>query len=55
MNKENWVSMFREIGLDDKAMLKWHSLFEKKHPDEHQSFLEWLNIQQGEIDKIRSK
>jgi hypothetical protein len=55
MNKENWVSMFREIGLDDEAMLKWHNLFEKNYPDEHQSFLQWLNIPQGEIKKIRSK
>ncbi|MBT3204969.1 MAG: hypothetical protein HOM14_01920 [Gammaproteobacteria bacterium] len=55
MNKENWVSMFREVGFDDKTMLKWHNLFEKKYPDKHQSFLEWLNIPQREIEKIRSK
>lgn len=24
MNKENWRTMFREIDLDDKVMMRWH-------------------------------
>jgi hypothetical protein len=55
MNKENWVSLFREIGLDDETMSKWHKLFEARYPDGHQSFLEWLNISQDEISLIRAQ
>ena len=54
MNKENWVLLFREIGLDDETMIKWHRLFEARYPQGHQSFLEWLNIPQEEIGQIRA-
>ena len=54
MNKENWVALFREIGLDDETMIKWHQLFEARHPQGHQSFLEWLTIPQEEISRIRA-
>jgi hypothetical protein len=59
MNKtlkaENWVAMFRDIGLDQAQMAKWHSLFEARHPAEHQEFLEWLGLKPDEIDRIRVK
>ena len=54
MNKENWVALFREIGLDDETMIKWHQLFEARYPQGHQSFLEWLSIPQEEIGRIRA-
>ena len=54
MDKEKWVILFREIGLDEATMARWHQLFEAKYPDGHQSFLEWLNIPADEIEKIRA-
>ena len=54
MNKDQWVALFREIGLDDETMLKWHRLFETRHPQGHQSFLEWLQISGDEIARIRA-
>jgi hypothetical protein len=51
--KESWVEMFREIGLDEAAMHRWHGLFETRHPEAHQSFLEWLGIEAAEIERIR--
>lgn len=54
MNKENWVSLFREIGLDQATMTQWHQAFEARFPDGHQSFLEWLHIPQDEIKRIRA-
>jgi len=54
VGKEEWVGMFREIGLDEPAMKKWHKVFESKYPDGHQSFLEWLGVSATEIEKIRS-
>jgi hypothetical protein len=55
MNKEDWVAMFREVGMSDDAMMKWHRLFEKRHPEGHEDFLVWLGISSDEIAGIRSK
>ena len=48
-----WVAMFREIGLDDAAMKRWHDLFETRHPEAHQEFLEWLGLPPAEVERIR--
>ena len=54
MDKEKWVQLFREIGLDDETMIRWHQLFESNYPAGHQSFLEWLNMPVDEIGRIRA-
>ena len=54
MDKDQWVALFREIGLDDDTMLQWHRLFENRHPQAHQSFLEWLQIPEEDIQRIRA-
>jgi len=54
MNKENWVLLFKEIGLDEATMIQWHKAFEARFPAGHQSFLEWLNIEENEIRHIRA-
>ena len=54
MDKEKWVLLFREIGLDEATMTQWHREFETRYPDGHRSFLEWLNISEDEIRHIRS-
>ncbi len=54
VSKDEWVAMFREIGLNNSQMDQWHKLFESRHPDGHQSFLEWLGLPQKEIDRIRA-
>lgn len=51
----DWVAMFREIGLDDAKMEQWHRLFENRHAAAHQEFLEWLGLQPDEIARIRAK
>ncbi len=54
-NKEDWVAMFRDIGMSEESMIKWHSLFETRHPESHEHFLTWLGISSDEIKKIRAK
>lgn len=54
MTKENWVLLFKEIGLDDATMRAWHQAFETRFPEGHQSFLEWLQIPADEIERIRA-
>ena len=55
MNVEQWVELFKEVGLDDAQMMKWHRLFEAKYPEAHQNFLEWLGLPAEEVEKIRLK
>jgi hypothetical protein len=54
VSKDQWVAMFREIGLDEGAMKRWHQLFEQRHPDGHQDFLQWLGLTPQEIERIRA-
>lgn len=54
LNKDEWVAMFREIGLTEETMMKWHRLFESRHPEGHADFLAWLGISPDEIADIRA-
>ncbi len=54
VSKDDWVAMFREIGLDDDAIKKWHHLFETRHPEGHLAFLEWLGLSSDDIAKVRT-
>jgi len=55
VNVQQWKEMFSEIGLSEEAMERWHCLFEKRHPEAHESFLAWLGLSRTEIEKIRLK
>ena len=55
VTKDEWVALFDEIGLDDAKKMQWHKLFEARHPEGHQGFLEWLGIPRKEIDEIRAR
>jgi len=35
-------------------MHRWHEEFERRHPDGHQGFLEWLGLPASEIAGIRA-
>ncbi|HEY1406757.1 MAG TPA: MerR family transcriptional regulator [Spirochaetota bacterium] len=54
-DKERWISIFREIGMDDATMKKWHTAFERHSPGEHLRFLESLGLPQNEVDLIRKR
>ena len=55
MTTKEFQQLFREIGLDEAAMQKWHALFEQRHPDSHKSILEWLGLSAAQIEKIRAR
>jgi DNA-binding transcriptional MerR regulator len=48
-----WVKMLRAAGMDDRAMGRWHTEFERRAPDAHQEFLVSLGIPESEIQRIR--
>jgi hypothetical protein len=50
---EQWKELFRDVGLTEGDMLKWHQTFEAKFPEGHQSFLEWLGLDPKKIKMIR--
>ena len=52
---DQWTEMFRDIGLSDPDMHKWHALFESRYPEGHQDFLEWLRLPADRIADIRRK
>jgi hypothetical protein len=51
----DWVAMFRDLGLDEARMKQWHKTFEARHPQAHQSFLQWLGLPEGKIEAIRAE
>ena len=53
VNVDQWVEMFRAVGLSDDAMHRWHVEFEQRHPEGHQGFLEWLRLSETRITEIR--
>jgi len=54
VSKEQWVAVFRAIGLTEETMRQWHREFEARNPQGHQEFLEWIHIPGNEINEIRS-
>lgn len=54
MNKTQWVELFLDTGLDEAMMQQWHYLFEQRYPEQHQAFLEWLQIPNAEVTQIRA-
>jgi DNA-binding transcriptional MerR regulator len=54
MNKEKWVSIMHAAGFSEEQMRRWHKQFEQQAPEEHQEFLEYLQIPADEVGKIRS-
>lgn len=53
VDKQGWVEMFWEIGLDETRMKRWHAVFERRWPEAHQGFLEWLGEPEASIEHIR--
>ncbi|HEY3744194.1 MAG TPA: MerR family transcriptional regulator [Bryobacteraceae bacterium] len=53
MTKDKWTTIMRSSGFSDEEMTRWHCEFEHSAPDDHQQFLEYLQIGPEEIAHIR--
>lgn len=53
MNKEQWVEVLEASGVNEEGRRRWHREFEKMYPEGHQSFLQWLQLDETEIGSIR--
>ena len=54
VDKRLWVEMLRAAGMDQKAMSRWHTEFERRAPDGHNEFLLSLGISADEVARIRT-
>lgn len=53
MSKERWSGIMAAAGMSDDDMHNWHCEFESREPLAHQEFLESLNLDTVEIERIR--
>ena len=53
VDKKLWVAMLRAAGMDQSAMERWHTEFERRAPDGHNAFLLSLGIPPVEAARIR--
>jgi DNA-binding transcriptional MerR regulator len=53
VDKQLWVKMLSAAGMDEKAMARWHAVFERRAPQAHHEFLVSLGIPENEIIDIR--
>jgi hypothetical protein len=53
ITKDQFVALLNEIGVSDSQKQRLHALFEQRHPDAHQSFLEFLGLPSSSIQEIR--
>jgi MerR family transcriptional regulator, thiopeptide resistance regulator len=54
MTKAKWTSIMRSAGFSEADMQRWHIEFEHSAPEDHQRFLEYLQIGPEEIESIRA-
>ena len=53
VDKKLWVKMLEAAGMDENAMHRWHTEFERRAPDGHEEFLLSLGIPADEVVQIR--
>lgn len=54
VDKPMWIQMLRAAGMDQRAMNRWHTEFERRSPEGHQEFLLSLGIPPAEAARIRT-
>jgi len=54
MNKRLWTLLLADSGFSEEDMRSWHRAFERRSPEKHQRFLEFLQISRSEIEFIRT-
>ena len=55
ITKDQFVALLNEVGVSDSQKQRLHALFEQRHPDAHQSFLEFLGLPVAAIKEIRDR
>ncbi len=53
ITKDQFVALLDEAGITDEQKHRLHALFETRHPQAHEAFLQWLGIPADTIRAIR--
>ena len=53
ITKDQFVALLNEAGITDVQKHKLHALFEARHPQAHEAFLQWLGLPADAIRTIR--
>jgi hypothetical protein len=55
ITKDQFVSILNDAGITEAQKHKLHGLFEARHPQGHEAFLQWLGLPPEEVRVIREK
>ena len=55
IDKQAWIEMLRAAGMDEAAMRRWHTEFERRAPEAHHKFLLALGMSEDEAFFIRKQ
>jgi len=55
ITKNQFVALLNEIGVTDAQKHRLHALFEARHPQAHEEFLQWLGLPADAIRAIRER
>jgi len=55
ITKDEFVSVLNDAGISDAQKQRLHAAFEKRFPEAHQRFLEYLGISAELVAQIRSR
>lgn len=53
ITKDQFSALLTEAGVTDAQKTRLHALFEQRHPEAHQKFLEFLGVSPAEVRQIR--
>lgn len=55
VTKNQFVALLEDAGVSAAQRQKLHALFERRHPEAHQGFLEFLGVPAAEVLAIRER
>ena len=55
ITKDQFVAVLNEAGITDEQKHRLHAIFEARHPEAHESFLQWLSLPADAVRTIREK
>jgi len=53
ITKDQFVAVLNDAGITEEQRRQLHVAFEKRHPQAHQAFLEWLGLPAEAVRHIR--
>ncbi|MBI5381056.1 MAG: hypothetical protein HZA31_04080 [Opitutae bacterium] len=55
ITKDQFVALLDSAGITDAQKQQLHGLFETRHPQAHEAFLQWLGLPAQTIREIRER